>query len=509
MRYYYNYSALAVNSEGDYVLNETNKLPLTIKEMIKIDGDDSSGDQSGQGGGSTPRGTNMQRITITEKDTTTNGSEYTLADSVFIPGFANTGDILKPIKCSTVAEFQQTFCADGNMPVFKEAQNYPEFKLGNTAGFAENAIPPHQDEEDASIMYLAGETCPSYKLAIKLLSNGISIYYMRMNSQSYTVGSGGEIVFPSNYDVTVAKAYEIFKSEVFIETTVQKDSITEKYYDIKYLTTGGYPSFEYSYTDGSLLANLMTNIAAVRGDCVALIDHTDNSSRALTGSTSVYESVKSSGITNGTYGTMFTPWAVDATGTALQPSYIYLANMAQSSKTNPTWLAISGVSRGLLTNVAKLNTDKDLTNTIAESYQNSTGISINPITYIRPYGYCIWGNRTLTSRGVSNTATGFATSFLNLRNLVSDVKKQAYLSAQSCLFEQNTDVLWTNFKSLMTPLLDQMVSGTGLKAYKLIKNSTVDKTKISCTIKIYPIYAVESFDIVVHISNDDDVEVSE
>lgn len=449
----------------------------------------------------------MQRITITERDTTTNGSEYTLEDSVFVPGFANTGDILKPIKCSSTAEFLQNFCSDGNEPVFETVQNYPEFAAGSTAGFAANAIPPHQDEEDASVMYLAGSICPSYSYALSLLSSGISIYYMRMNEYSYTVGSNGEKVFPAGYDVTVEKAYATFKSDVFIETTAQKDSITEKYYDIKYITTGGYPSFEYSYVDSTLLANLMTNIAAIRGDCVALIDHTDNASRALTGSASVFESMKGSGITNGTYGTLFTPWTLNANGVSLQPSYCYLVNMAVSSKSNPTWLAISGVTRGLLSNVAKTNTDKELTNTIAESYQNSTGISINPITYIRPYGYCIWGNRTLTSRGVSKTASGFATSFLNIRNLVSDVKKQAYTSAQSCLFEQNTDVLWTNFKSLMTPLLDKMVSGTGLKTYKFVKNTSVDKTKVSCTIKLYPIYTVESFDIEIHISNDDEVTV--
>ena len=103
-----------------------------------------------------------------------------------------------------------------------------------------------------------------------------------------------------------------------------------------------------------------------------------------------------------------------------------------------------------------MNTEDKLTNAIADGYQFSDaesmyGISLNAITYINGYGYCIWGNRTL--RQSSQSRVGTATGYLNLRNMVSDIKKLAFTSAQRLLFEQNTDILWLTFKSYMTPLL--------------------------------------------------------
>ena len=69
------------------------------------------------------------------------------------------------------------------------------------------------------------------------------------------------------------------------------------------------------------------------------------------------------------------------------------------------------------------------------------------------------------------------------------------------MFEQNTDILWINFLALVTPLLDQMVSGYGITNYKIIKLPPSDRTKINVKIRIYPIYAVESFDITLYINS--------
>ena len=143
--------------------------------------------------------------------------------------------------------------------------------------------------------------------------------------------------------------------------------------------------------------------------------------------------------------------------------------------------------------------NKLLTNALAEAYQPDTALAINPITQINPYGYCIWGNRTLVDNSLKQGTT--ATSFLNIRNLCSDIKKQLYVACQSLMFEQNTDILWINFLALVTPLLDQMVSGYGITNYKIIKLPPSDRTKINVKIRIYPIYAVESFDITLYIND--------
>ena len=194
----------------------------------------------------------------------------------------------------------------------------------------------------------------------------------------------------------------------------------------------------------------------------------------------------------------------------MPPSFGYLKALAKSIRTNANWLAIAGVTRGYVPNIQKLDTYKLLSNTIANEMQIRNGeTSINAITNIKPYGLTIWGNRTLknnliNAQGGEDGLT--ATSFLNIRNLISDVKKTAYNAAKMLMFEQNTQVLWINFLAKVTPILDKMVSGQGLSSYKVINVPTQEKAKLNAVIKIYPLYAVEDFEISVEV-RDDDVEV--
>lgn len=274
----------------------------------------------------------------------------------------------------------------------------------------------------------------------------------------------------------------------------------------------------------------MLDVASSRGDCVAFIDHTNNKNRTLLAGneSSVYWAASNTEskyriVSNGTFGAMFTPWYVptfitsskpstnatingiaakdiDWEPTSMPPSFGYLMALAYSIRNNPSWLAIAGVARGTVPNFVQLNIATRLTNAIADSYQQDNNISINPITNIRPYGYTIWGNRTLKDNAKVGGLT--ATSFLNIRNMVSDIKKRTYSAAVSCLFEQNTDILWLNFKAQVEPILEQMTSGYGISNYKVIREVSNDPSKIIATIRIYPVYAVESFEITVELSND-------
>ena len=291
-------------------------------------------------------------------------------------------------------------------------------------------------------------------------------------------------------------------------------------YSFKYLTSGGYPVFEYDYNS---IGKSMANLCATRGDAVALIDHTDNPSRSLTGATSVYFVAKNTSnmipTANQSFAAMFTPavemglvnqyrgWSwkdsvrVKLPGSCVLPaSFAYLSCLASAIKIFPNWNAIAGATRGKVAGLIAPRTVKALTNAIADSYTPDTELAINPITNIRPYGQCIWGNRTLVDNSAKQGTT--ATSFLNIRNLVSDVKKQLFVACQSLLFEQNTDVLWVNFLSLVTPILDKMVSGFGIHTYKIIKLPNSDKTQINVKIRLYPIYAVESFDITIYLNDE-------
>lgn len=339
--------------------------------------------------------------------------------------------------------------------------------------------------------------------------------------------------------VSVAPArFKIWEASIDEEEFSQVD-IAQYGFNIESVTYGGliYVEVPAESSATSFIADKMIDVANSRGDAVALVDHTDNASRTLnpTSKNSVYyaaANVNSSYVLgNGEFAAMFTPWCTCPLVTdlynvlnngsditrpkAITPDYmpasfVYLKAYAESVQTNASWLAVAGAARGVA-NIGKphLATGVRLSNSIADSYQpryasgEFLGIAVNPITNIKPYGYLIWGNRTLKKNPENLTAT----SFLNTRNMVSDIKKLAYRSAKTCMFEQNSDILWANFKSKLTPTLDQMVSGSGLSGYKIIKKTTTEKAKLVCVIRLYPIYAVETFDITVELA-DDEITIS-
>ena len=386
------------------------------------------------------------------------------------------------------------------------------------------------------------------------------------------------ILVPTDTTLDVLYANKLGDSAVTI-TVYYRDGETEEAdsvllqladrgtFNVKYITSGGYPTFEYN---NNKIANTMLKVAGAkgedhetddykdnpatnsngRGDAVALIDHFEQDTRKLSGEGSVFyrlNTLTGEAALSDTYlsfGAMFTPYAnynlqgsYEYVGTDgknhyvtqmhLPASFAYLTCLARQLKaTLPTYEATAGVGRGSVINVAfnnKMNayemcTRDVLTNYIANMYNapmtsdapSTSGfdaqISINGITQVNPYGMVIYGTRTLAKKdpvlGVK------ATGILNIRNMVSDIKKQMYQIARKYMFSANTEALWLGFKTDVSPVLDAM-TGTGISGYTLEKDkekSTKDALFIKCSIK--PIYPVERFDITIEIT-DDDVEVNE
>lgn len=397
-----------------------------------------------------------------------------------------------PTLCTTVDDFVNLF---GKAPVqFKSAQSYPDGTSDPTLGFKPLPSP--------STMYAKDAYEKSYIMAKELINAGIPVLYENVCFRDTT--GKKELA-------TVAQMYSAFEGDDSIFNEL-KDKGS---FSIKYITSGAYPVFEYANNG---VVTIMRDVASTRGDAVALIDHSNYPGRTLksTDNNSVFAVAQT--VFSGTDPTtsldkfcaMFTPWAAYSlpnapAGASLQilpASFAYLVSLGRSIQTNANWLAIAGVARGQVPYIVSLNTEERLTNTIADSYQERTGVAINAITEIRPYGLTIWGNRTC----LKNVDNLVASSFLNIRNLVSDVKKLAYDTAKRAMFEQNSTVLWLNFKSALTPLLDRMQSGYGISGYKIIRQTTTEKAKVVALIRLYPVYAVEEFEITV-VMSDEDVSV--
>ena len=460
--------------------------------------------------------------------------------------------------------------------VYTDDQQILFISDGDTATLVKNY---YIDESTPALMFHGksevreGDPDPGYRYALYLLSLGIPVYYEQMNSDfelvdindpdylkknpraeewfvyingSYvrtddtSVQSGTDYYFGA--DISVESMYRGLEKRFFLDDENVPDYSfdTPGDYAVKYITSGGYPTFEYGPLaepeaggrayGTSPLAEAMIRLAEAREDAVALIDHTNNPFRTIyeTDELSVIKRVRSDFALDpiiGSYGAMFTPW-YECTHTAITggsennfsnqmpASLAFLSALAQQLQNYNPWLAVSGVSRGIVPYCGKLHTNYTLTNNVADSYQVIPGdvgerrdealISINPITYIRNYGYCIWGNRTLRN----NSEGTQATSFLNIRNLVSDIKKTLYDASLSLMFEQNTDILWINFKSLITPLLDTMVTNYILDDYSLTRyridpvgGAPVPAYKVLASIRIVPINSVEVFELRVSLEN--------
>lgn len=288
-------------------------------------------------------------------------------------------------------------------------------------------------------------------------------------------------------------------------------------FNVKYITSGGYPT--YGYNSGSI-CSAMINFCETRGDCYCFLDPTDNPDRPqnLTNTNNLYNRVSNDSSIASTYATMMIPHLeyvrtttdkddngklVPGKNLRLAASYGYLQALADSITVNAPWLAIAGATRGIIPNISA-KSDSNVSNKVADDMQPRNGISINSITNIKPYGQILWGNRTLATNGAGNLT---ALSFLNIRNLVCDVKKICYTAAKFLTFEQNNEILWLNFKSRITPTLDKMLSGYGISDYRIERDTTreeaLEKATVCARITLYPVYAVEDFYIDIILSDEE------
>ena len=374
-----------------------------------------------------------------------------------------------------------------------------------------------------------------------------------------TSGAYPSIVFYRYNNPTTATAFSAESTYSVGDYVTHEDTGTSKMYECIVAVTeaGSWNSanwrevipgsgFQLEETGASQFCSDLLDISGKRGDSVSLIDMGDSTlfessldankvrkyeQEQMLDPAYLWGAVTSDAFISACpayaeYGALFAPWALYTTQSSyyveggsyrtelpqlssviMPPSFGYLISLAKSIIINNNWVAVAGVARGQVPSINGLYTASRLSNSLANAYQPRNGkISINPITDIKPYGLTIWGNRTMKNNMAS--ANGgedglTATSFLNIRNMVSDVKKTAYVAAKTLMFEQNSDVLWVNFLSRVAPLLDRLMSGQGLSDYKIIQNPTDEKAKLKATIKLFPIYAVEDFEITIELSDED------
>lgn len=364
------------------------------------------------------------------------------------------------------------------------------------------------------------QTNPKYKY---------QTFVSSINDPGFVDNSGlVQIAFTGNVSDSVAKTRLTYTQPVgsvdftpaAIYTYLSNDGLDpikdRNEYVIKFITAGGYPTlFNGGGQPNSIYAQKLLNIAVSRKDVTALIDYDINLDNGKNPSTirqlaeDWLDSLpKVDNEEQGNYGAIFTPWGTFNSPTVgeviMAPSFAYLSALANSTQTYANWFAVAGVTRGFVPNL--LSTSFNISDAVGNDLQPKDGVAINPIQLIRPYGYRIWGSRTLRQ----NEKYGglMATSFLNIRQLANDIKRAVYVASKECMFEPDDDVLWINYKSKITPILDRMAGNRGLSTYIIRRAVTSEKATLKAIITAYCVDPVENFDITLELS-DDQITVTE
>jgi hypothetical protein len=316
-------------------------------------------------------------------------------------------------------------------------------------------------------------------------------------------------------------------------------------YDFRYLVTGLLTNNDQAnkcileiadHSEEILLDD--ASIQDGRGDCIALIDLDSATYEGKTQKDAIPAMANEAAEWASAYAAVFAPYVTYLMSDdpvyknkTFPASFHYLACAANSSNNNfSEWYANAGYTRGVAKYTIEstgckfgeaaiqaleprfmLKVGKELNEEKTAWIDINTVVAINLIVKIKS-SYYLWGNRTGKKLGTRGAADGDlkAQDFLNIRQLCCTIKKQVYTTCRRLTFDPNSNNLWINFRSLLTPMLEEMKADQGIKDYKFVKNDTDRKALLSAKIRIVPIEAVEDFEIGLYLEDTlDEVALTE
>ena len=454
-----------------------------------------------------------------------------LGMQVLYQGFERTGNVIEFSGDSfTIGDI--TYTLEKESDEYTGNVTWTEDSEAKSSAIASNGLVILADDLHAKIT-LSSTPSGSYPVAEQTLSTSIYVDEEDYNKEKfkidgivYTLGDNsvtwntstanvvnGEVTLDGGMPASIDYTHNlvVFKKLVSTEGSIAiLDSDWEllqdkNLYNFRFLSTGAYACPSTS----------MLTCVEKRGDCIALIDHAKPSVYDVDDIREEFKPYCSK------YAAGFTPWFTcrfDTIESEVPASFGYLLAYARSIQSNPLWKAVAGVFRGRIPELVKpsykyTSAQCDVLQGRAAELDgegdNGT-YAINPICYRRYSGfaggfnYVLNGNRTLlepSEKGVQ------ATNFLNVRALITEISKTLYDASVTYTFEQNSDVLWVNFKSLITPLLDKMQSGEGIAGYRLDRIKTNKKARLCARLTIVPIEAVEDFELEIYLEDSIDASL--
>ena len=120
---------------------------------------------------------------------------------------------------------------------------------------------------------------------------------------------------------------------------------------------------------------------------------------------------------------------------------------------------------------------------------------VNPMFYDRGAIY-VWGNKTLYDDNLAGNNQGSALTLVNVRRMLINLRQSIANVSQGLLFEQNDGVVRSQFRNLITPILQSLQTQRGIFSYDLqIDTATSNSSALNAKICLTPIRSLEQINI--------------
>ena len=197
---------------------------------------------------------------------------------------------------------------------------------------------------------------------------------------------------------------------------------------------------------------------------------------------------------------------LDGTNVMVPGSHMALRTFAFNDQVSFPWFAPAGFQRGVVNNASSVGYLKAKEGeftpvALNEGQRDSYYLNkVNPISNFPGRGISIFGQKTLN-------ASASALDRVNVSRLVIYLREQLDDAVKPFLFEQNDRITRNNAFSVVSRLLDGLVSQRGLFDYLVVCDDTnntparIDRNELHIDVAVQPIKAVEFIYIPIRIQN--------
>ncbi len=169
----------------------------------------------------------------------------------------------------------------------------------------------------------------------------------------------------------------------------------------------------------------------------------------------------------------------------LPPTLEVVRNIALTDNVSFPWFAVAGYSRGLTKAIQpRVKLTEDDRDTLYEG-------RINPMAYFSDEGTIIWGNKNLQVKDS-------ALDRINIRRLLLQARKLVSAVAVRLLFEQNDQIVRSQFLNLVNPIMDNIRKERGLVDFRVVLSDDpeeIDRNEMRGKIFLKPIPSLEFIEV--------------